>query len=488
MAKKLKIVSVSSELDPFAKTGGLADVARSLPKAISRLGHEVICITPFYGKLIDKDKYDFKLIYKDVEVPINSKETVKVNCWKGYVMHGVPVYFIENKQYFSKHKNIYGSEHENARFLIFDAAALKIISLLKFEPDIIHCHDWQTGVIPYLVKNHFRFSKIFNKTKTLFTIHNLIFQFGKNWWEVPPEKKDFGRKRLPYLNDPELEYINFVKRAILTADYINTVSEKHREEIMTRKYGQDLHRILKKRENRLFGIVNGISAKSFTPFKDPLIHKSYDYTKIHRKKLNKEFVQNLFGLSVDQDVPLVCTTSRITFQKGFDLITQIIEQLAKLEVQFVFIGAGDKFFINKLKKISRKYPKKIAIIPSHDLNQKYEHQVVAGSDFFLLPSHYEPCGINQLKAMRFGCVPIVRKVGGLDDTVRDYNPRTGRGTGFAFPDYDKYSLFATIVRALETYKHKEAWRDIVVQCMKESNSWEIPAKKYVALYRRVLKK
>jgi len=487
MAKKLKIVSISAELDPYSKTGGLGDVARSLPKAITRLGHEVICITPFYGKVIDKKKYDLKLLFKDVEVFLNSEDSAKINCWKGYAMHGLPVYFIENKEYFSKQKNLYGSKHENARFLVFDAAALKVLSLLDFKADIIHCHDWQTGMIPFYLKTQFRYSKMLSKTKTIFTIHNLIFQFGKNWWEVPPEKKDFGRKRIPHLDDPELEYVNFVKRAILSADIISTVSEKHREEIMTRKYGQDLHRILKNREDRLFGILNGISAKSFTPVKDPSICKAYDYTKIHRKKINKEYLQKLFGLTIDSNVPVICTTSRITFQKGFDLITQLTDQLVKLDAQFIFLGDGDKKFIALLKKVARKYPKKVAVIASHELNQKYEHQTFAGSDFFLLPSHYEPCGINQLKAMRFGCVPIVRKVGGLDDTVHDFNPKTGKGTGFTFPDYDKYSLFATIVRGLETYKYKLIWRDLVVRCMKESNSWEIPAKKYVALYHKALK-
>lgn len=486
MAKKLKIVSISSELAPFSKTGGLGDVARSLPKAIKRLGHEVICITPFYGKVIDKKKYDLKLLFEDVEVFLNSKESVKVNCYKGYAMHDLPVYFIENKKYFSKRKNLYQSQHENARFLVFDAAALKIISLLKFEADIVHCHDWQTGMIPFYLKNQFRYSKTLSKAKVIFTLHNLIFQFGKNWWEIPPEKKDFGRTRVPKLSDPDIEYINFAKRGILSADVISTVSEKHREEIMTRKYGQDLHRILKNREKRLFGILNGISAKSFTPVKDPSLCKSYDYRKIHRKKINKECLQKKFGLTVDSDVPLICTTSRITFQKGFDLITQIMDNLAKLDVQFIFLGTGDKNFISKLKKIARKYPKRIVVIPSHDLNQKYEHLTFAGSDFFLLPSHFEPCGINQLKAMRYGCVPIVRKVGGLNDTVKDFNPRTNKGTGFAFAGYDKYSLFATIVRALETYKYKEVWRDMVVRCMKESNSWEIPAKKYVALFRKAM--
>lgn len=487
MSKKLKIVTVVSEVDPFSKTGGLADVARSLPKAIKRLGHDMITITPLYDKIIDKKKHDLKLVFKNVKLRLNSKDVVTVNYWKGYAMHDLPVYFVECKKYFSKRKTLYGSNHENARFMVFNIAALKLISLIKFEADIIHCHDWQTGLIPFYLKTKFQYSKTLENTKTIFTTHNLIFQLGKNWWEIPPEKKDFGRKRLPHLNDSSVEYINFAKRAILSADAISTVSETYRDEIMTRKFGQDLHRILKNREDRLFGIVNGISYDICNPIKDQTIHLNYDYKKIHRKKINKEYIQKTFGLAVDADVPLICNTSRITFQKGYDIITQLMSQLAQLNAQYIFIGSGDKNFISKLKKVARKYPKKVAVIPSHDENQKYEHAIFAGADFFLLPSHIEPCGINQLKAMRFGCVPIVRKVGGLNDTVEDFDPISETGTGFSFEKYDKYSLFATIIRALETYKYKKVWRDMVVRCMKQSNSWEIPAKKYVELYNKVIK-
>src|SRR6056297_274831 len=274
--KKLKIVSISSELSPFSKSGGLGDVARSLPKALKRLDNQVICITPLYGKMIDKEKYNLKLVYKNVELRINSQDRVKVNYWKGYLMEDLPVFFVENKKYFSQRKKLYGSKHENVRFLIFDVAALKLISLLKFEANIIHCHDWQTGLIPFYLQTGFRYSRTLKRAKTVFTIHNLIFQFGKNWWEVPPEKKDYGRQRLPHLDNERIEFINFAKRAILSADVINTVSEKYREEVMTKKFGQDLHRVLKNRENRLFGIINGIDYKAYNPLNDGSLFKNFD--------------------------------------------------------------------------------------------------------------------------------------------------------------------------------------------------------------------
>lgn len=488
MSKNLKIVSISAEIHPFSKSGGLADVARSLPKALARLGHEVISITPLYGRVIDKEKHELKKIYSNVEIYLNSKDKLKVNYWKGYAMHGLPVYFVECKKYFSQRKSLYGSSHENARFMVFNVAALKLISLLKFKADIVQCHDWQTGLIPFYLKTDFRYSKTLSHAKTIFTIHNLIFQFGKNWWEVDPSNKDFGRKRLPHLNDPQLEYINFAKRAILSADAISTVSENYRDEIMTRKFGQDLHRILRNRKERLFGIVNGISYEACNPAKDDSLKMKYDFENmLEAKAQNKAYIQKKFGLPLEPNVPIICTTSRITFQKGFDLITNIIDQLARLDMQMIIIGSGDKTFIKPLKKAARKFPKKLVVIPSHTQNQKYETLIFAGSDFFLLPSHYEPCGINQLKAMRYGCVPIVRKVGGLYDTVWDYNPGTGKGTGFTFVRYDKYSLYSTIIRSLEAYRYPSVWKDIAGRCMLESNSWEIPAKKYVKLYRKVIR-
>ena len=486
MFKKLKIVHIASEIAPFSKTGGLADVVRSLPKAIKRLGHEVIVITPLYGRVINKKEHGLKLIYENVKVYLNSKEAVSVNYWKGYSMEGLPIYFIENKKYFSKRKTLYGSTHENARFLIFDVAALKLISLLKYEADIVHCHDRQTGLIPFYLKTEFRYSKTLRKAKTIFTIHNLIFQMGKNWWEVPLDKKDYGRKRIPHIADPNIKYINFAKRAILSADMISTVSEHYREEIMTKKFGQDLHRILKNRESRLFGIVNGIDYKAYNPKNDPGLFKNYDHKKIHRKKLNKEYLQKKFGLAIKKEIPLFCATSRVTFQKGFELIFRILDHLLKMDLQIIIMGDGDKEYINQLKKYQKRYPQKIVWLP-FSKNQKHETLVYAGSDFFLLPSHHEPCGINQLIAMRYGCVPIVRKVGGLYDTVENFNSINKRGTGFSFDTFDPFSLYGAIIRALETKKYKNAWRDIMVRAMRESNSWEIPAKKYISLYMKAIK-
>lgn len=490
MPKKLKIAHIASEVAPFSKTGGLADVTRSLPKALKRLGHDVIIITPLYGRLIGKTENNLRLLFANVSLQLNSQESIKVNYWRGYLMPGLPVYFVECRKLFSRHHHIYGSSHENARFLVFNVAALKLLSLLKFPADIIHCHDWQTGLIPYYLKTDFRYSKTLEKARTVFTIHNLIFQLGHNWWEILPAAKDYGRSRLPHLSGPAIENINFAKRAILSADIINTVSETYREEIMTKGFGQDLHRILKNRSDRLFGIINGIDYYAYNPEKDRSLPRRYSADNPELKSENKKYLQKLFGLPVNSGVPVFCTTSRVTFQKGFELLIKIFPQLVKMAAQFIVIGSGDKKYIAELQKIARKHPDRLVVIPSHEANQKYETLVYAGSDFFLLPSTHEPCGINQLIAMRYGCIPIVREIGGLYDTVENFNPATGRGTGFTFKSerHDGEALFyGAIVRALENYKNKSVWKSLTKRAMKRSHSWEIPAKKYVQLYRTVLK-
>lgn len=485
MGKMLKIVHIASEVAPFSKTGGLGDVTRSLPKSLKRLGHDVCLITPLYTKVINREEYKLTPLFMEVKLRLNSTESIVVNYWQGQLMEGLPVYFVECKKYFSKHKNLYGSSHENARFLVFDVAALKLLSLLKFQADIIHCHDWQTGLIPYYLKHDFRYSKTLKNAKTVFTIHNLIFQFGHNWWEVPSERKDYGRGKIPHLNDPRLEDVNFAKRAILSADIINTVSEQYRAEIMTKKFGQDLHQILRNRSDRLFGIINGIDYNAYNPEKDEGLAQRYSASSLGKrlsaKKANKLSLQALVGLPQESLTPMLCTTSRVTFQKGFNLILKIMPALLRLDIQLVFMGDGNKEYIQPLKKLQKKFGRKLVWLP---FDAKIETALYAAADLFLLPSNHEPCGINQLIAMRYGCIPVVREIGGLYDTVDDYNPATGRGNGFTFAQEDSLDFFGAIVRGLENYQHRMAWESLVRQAMKQSNSWEIPAKKYVQLYRR----
>jgi starch synthase len=486
MAKQFKIVSISSELDPYSKTGGLAEVARSLPKSLHRLGHDVIIITPFYGRIIDREKFKLEKIYSEVKLKIDQKNELKVSYYRTELLPGLKVYFIRNDKYFSRRKSLYGSSHENARFYLFDVAALKLVSLLKFKADIIHCHDWQSGLIPQLKKGLFKNSGTLANAAVVYTIHNLVFQLGSNWWEVPLKYKDNGKSALPSFDDPKIEYINFAKRAILNADAINTVSETYAKEILKRSFGQDLHRILINRRHKLFGIVNGIEYHTFNPKNDKSIYLNYGYKKLQRKKINKKYIQKLFGLKIGQDIPVICTAYRIAYQKGFSLILESLNKLMDLGVELIIAGTGDKTFIKELKKFAKKYPDQLVIIPSHEKTLEYETQLYAGADMIIIPSHYEPCGINQMKAFRYGCVPIVRSTGGLNDTVIDYQ-EGNISNGFKFKDYSSEDFLTAITRALEIYKNHKAWRDLACRGMKSSFSWDLPAQEYLEFYKKAIK-
>lgn len=482
---KLKIVHIASEVDPFSKTGGLANVARSLPRAHKRLGHDVLVITPFYSQVVDKKKHKIKTAIKDIKIDTTHKINYEADYLKGALMIDLPVYFVSNEKFFGAKKNLYGSKHENARFLFFNAASLELLKQLKFKPDIIHCHDWHTGLIPYFLKCRFKNDEFWQNTAIVFTIHNLVFQFGHNWWTVRDKSRDDGHSSLPSMkNEEKIEKINFVKRAILNADVINTVSETYREEILTKDFGEDLHIVLKNREKRVFGIVNGIDYNEYNPLKDPGVSQRYSHKSPERKKANKEWLQKYFKLKTDPNIPVICMTSRIAEQKGFVLIMEIIESLLRLNIQIIIMGDGDKSLIKSLNKIQKKYPKKLAVSA---FNQKYETSIYAGSDLFLLPSRFEPCGINQMIALRYGCIPVAHRIGGLADTVVNFHPAKKGGNGFIFKRYDSQDLMISIIRGLETYKYKDVWNKLIVSGMKEANSWKIPAKKYIELYKTAAK-
>lgn len=484
MKKIFKIASISSEVEPYSKTGGLGDVARSLPKSLFKLGHEVIIITPFYKKIIDREAHKLEKIYSNVSLYIDKENEVNIAYYRSELVPGLYVYFVRNDKYFSRRKTIYGSSHENARFYLFSVAALKLISLLKFDADIIHCHDWHTGLIPYLKKTRFKNSQTLEKSATVYTIHNLVFQMGHPWWEVPALSKDEGKKSLPLFSDPDIEYINFAKRGILEADAVNTVSETYTEEVMEKDFGQDLHRILVNRKHKLFGVVNGIDYKKYNPKTDRGLYKNYTIDTVDIKSANKKFLQKEYKLPINDSIPLLGLTSRIVEQKGLDILLEVLPTLLLRDIQVIIMGDGDKEYIKRIKKIQRQFPEKLRCLP---FDRKMETSIYAGGDMFLLPSRFEPCGINQLISFRYGCVPIVRSIGGLSDTVVNFDPDKNIGNGFTFKHYNAKELLVAITRALETYKYKKVWKDLVIKGMKSSFSWELPAERYVELYKKAIK-
>jgi len=484
MAKPLIIASVASEVAPYSKSGGLGDVTKALPKALAHMGHKVSIITPCYGFLCNNNEFELKKLDKKFTVTHN-KKTYTFFIQELKINENLIVYFLENKELFSQKKNIYGYANDNLRFLIFDAAVLKMMELLKIKPDIIHCHDWQTGIIPnILVKQKNNYPSL-KKTKTLFTIHNLTFQMAGGWWTVPPKYKDDG-KTDPFKNPNQVKYLNFTKRAIFYSDIINTVSERYAEEITSPELGQGLDKYLRHRSKDLYGIINGIDYTVHNPAYDENLKYKYDWNSLRRKKKNKLALQKLLKLEEKADIPLIGMTNRLTEQKGFKLIMESIDDLMRMSLQIVIVGSGFKEYIMFFKKIARKYPKKLAIFTP--FNEVMESKVYAGSDMFLMPSRFEPCGISQMKSLRYGSVPIVHETGGLYDTITNFNPKTRKGNGFVFRQYTAMDFMMALTRALENYKYGQVWEYLTWQAMQQSYSWELPAKKYLKLYNIVNKK
>ena len=487
MRRPLNIFVVASEVDPYSKTGGLADVTRSLSKALFRLGHKVVVVTPFYEQTIEAKKFNLSPAIQPQVIELEQDMNVEVEFLKGELLPRLPVYFLKQDKYFGKRKELYGSSHENLRFALFDLASLYLLKWLNFKPDIIQCHDWHTGFVPFFLQKHHCFTSdpFYHSLATVFTIHNLAFQFGHNWWEVKNEDRDDGRSPVPSFRDPLFENVNFAKRGILYATLTNTVSERYAEEILTQELGQDLHRILSNRQDRVFGIINGIDYKDYNPATDAGITENFGIDAMGGKKDNKAYVQRKFGLQVNPDIPLITMVSRISEQKGFDLVMEIMEPLMRMDLQFLVVGGGEKKYEDFFRVWSKNHPKKCAAHLEFDAKQAT--QMYAASDMFLMPSRFEPCGLGQLISLRYGSIPIVHTTGGFADTISDFNPKTGRGNGFEFKTYDSRDLLVAITRALETYKHRDMWKSLVVQGMKKSFSWEIPARKYVALFRKAMK-
>lgn len=486
----MKIAFVSSEAVPYAKTGGLADVAGSLPKALEKIGCEVKLFIPKYFN-IDEVKHQSKYNWEIGEMQIRVAGHIRSVHLHQAKLPGsnVEVNFIDCPHYFFRGHLYTNDIDEDERFILFNKAVIESLQRLDWIPDLIHCNDWQTGLLPLLLKYNYSWDKKLKNIATLFTIHNIGYQgrFGND----TRFKAEISEQH--YYNNGPVEYhgdISFMKTGLMFSDLISTVSKTYSKEILTPEYGAGLDAVLRSRQTDLYGILNGVDYSEWNPENDPLIPHNFSKNNLAGKLLNKKYITKNLGLTYNEDIPLIGIVSRMVVQKGFDIFTEAAENLIQLNAQWAVLGNGDEKYENIFRALSQKYPEKVSIYIG--FNNELSHIIEAGSDMFLMPSHYEPCGLNQIFSLRYGTVPIVRKTGGLADTVQDWdeNKFNGKetGTGFLFEDYTSYALFKTVERAVGTFQNKTFWKKLQMNGMAQDFSWENSARKYKQLYELAIKK
>lgn len=472
----MKVLFVASEAAPLIKSGGLGDVAGALPKELVRKGVDARVVIPKY-KGINwelKDKLNFNRWFM-----INvSWRTRYVGVFE-YKYEGVIYYLIDNEAYFNR-DGLYGYFDDGERFAFFDRAVLEMLKQIDWQPDIIHCNDWQTGMIPVMLRLEYARKDLFYAgMRTVYSIHNILFQ-GCYDKEILPEL--FGYDYEPYKNK-SLEFdhgVSFMKGGINYSDLISTVSNSYAQEIKTPDYGERLDGLLRCRENALRGIVNGIDYDEFNPENDPYIFKQYNVATLKEKLTNKQELQKELGLYQSRTTPMIGMVTRLTSQKGIDLIVNIADRLLQQDVQLVILGTGDKHFEDHFKWLDYRYGNKVSANIKFD--NALAHKIYASSDMFLMPSLFEPCGLGQLIALRYGTIPIVRETGGLRDTVQAYNQFDETGNGFSFANFNADEMLNIIQYAMGIYYDKRQWNKIIRHAMNSDNSWSKSADAYLNMY------
>lgn len=480
---KKKILFAASECVPFIKTGGLADVVGSLPKYFDKEEFDCRVILPKY-KCMDS-KWVEEMEYVDHFYMDLSWRNQYVGIFK-MEYDGVTFYFVDNEYYFSGPTPYSDIRYDLEKFAFFSRAVLSILPIIDFRPDIIHCHDWQTGLIPVYLKDSFAQGDFFRGIKSIMTIHNLKFQ---GVWDVKTVQDIAGLSDYYFTSDKLKDYDdgNLLKGGIVYADVVTTVSDTYAEEIKTAFYGEGLDGLLNARSNSLYGIVNGLDYKEYDPATDPLIAKNFDVTNFRKdKKANKVALQKELGLKQDASKMMIGMVGRLTDQKGLDLVACVLEEMCHDEVQFVVLGTGEERYENMFRHFDWKYGEDFSanIYYSNELS----HKIYAACDAFLMPSLFEPCGLSQLMSLRYGTLPIVRETGGLKDTVEPYNEYEETGTGFSFINYNAHEMMNTVRYAEHIfYDKKRSWNYMVARAMKQDFSWKASAKKYEDLYKGLLK-
>lgn len=482
----MRVLFAASEVVPFAKTGGLADVAGALPRALARLGTDVRVVMPKY-RPVDAVRYELRDTGLVLEVPISDR-TERAAVLEGRLDGGdggpaVPVYFLAAPRYYDR-DGLYGlagkDYDDNAeRFVFFSRAVVELARLGPFAPDLFHCHDWQTGLVPAYLKHACAGDPRVGGAATVFTIHNLGYQglfwhydmhlTGLGWELFSPEGIEFWGK------------LSFLKAGLVFADLLTTVSPTYAKEIQTPEMGHGLDGVLRARADRLVGILNGIDVEEWNPETDPHVARNYSARALAGKKACKADLQRTFGLPVKPRVPLFGVISRLADQKGFDLLAPLLPSLVERGVQLVLLVSGDPAHEDLFQAMARRWPKQIGVRIAYD--GVLAHRIEAGADVFLMPSRYEPCGLNQMMSLRYGTVPVVRATGGLDDTVVEADPAQ-EGNGFKFREYDTAAFLAAIDRALALYQDARAWQAVMRRGMAADFSWDASARRYLDVYER----
>ena len=478
---------VFSEVAPFSKTGGLADVGGALPKALKEMGHDVRVITPQYRR-INERKYVLRDVIRlqNIEIPMDAK-TVTVNVKSAFLPNSkVQIYFMDYRPYFFR-EGIYIDPKTNAdypdnadRFILFCKGVLETLKKLQWQPDVIHCNDWQTGIIPFLIKYHDHRDPFYNKIHTLMTVHNFAFQgnFDPECLKKLdlPDSFVFENSGIDWYG-----HCNFLKAGLLFSDKVNTVSEKYALEASTSDhFGFGMDQVIKKRRDKLRGVLNGVDYQVWNPETDPQISHHYSVEDMAGKTGCRQTLINDLGLEADEGLPVVAVISRLTEQKGIHLIQEVFPELIGLPVCFILLGMGDSQFHTFFKKMAKKYPKRVSVhLKMDDL---LAHKIIAGSDILLMPSLFEPCGLTQLYALRYGTIPVVFETGGLADTIKPFTGSASHGTGFVFQKQTGKSMLAALKKCIDTVQDVKARKKINSNGMKSDFSWEKSARQYVQLY------
>jgi len=481
----LKICFAASECFPYVKTGGLGDVAGSLPKALADEGSEVKVFVPLYAgiKTIEHNLHLLEEL-QDIPVTIGDKE-IKFNVWFGTLPDSeVEVYFIDCPVYFHREMPYTDDTDEDERFILFQIAIIETLQRLKWSPDVIHCNDWQTSLIPVLLKTNYNWDKLFEDTSILLSIHNIGYQgrFSKT------AIQSAGLSYSNYFPGGPYELDNcfcFLKAGILFSEIITTVSPTYAKEIQTKEYGAGMEGVLNTRKDDIYGVLNGIDIEIWNPKKDKFISHNYSSKNLNKKSECKKELLKEAEIIYDENIPTIGIISRFAGQKGFDLIFPVINELMELNFQLLVLGSGDDKTEDFFKQLALAFPHKVNTYIGY--NNKLAHMITAGCDMFLMPSKYEPCGLNQMYSLNYGTVPIVRKTGGLADTVKDFHAFGEKGNGFSFDDETPFALLSTIKRSLDiftNYNGEKVWKDIMTRGMKEDFSWKHSAKLYFELYEK----